>query len=153
MTKAILSTIMALFLVVSQIFAAESMHTEPHIIVVAVSCFFAAGAMIIPGISGSLLLLVLGCYEFVLAAVSDLMLSPLAIIGISSLAGVAFCSKLMSSLIKTYPGFTYYFLIGMIISSTYALWPSIPHFNQWNLLILSQPLCILLGYFFTRKLS
>lgn len=123
-----------------------SVAGEPSQIILFVTCAIAAGAMIIPGISGSLLLVIFGAYEYVLQAIDQLLIGSLAIIALASLVGIGVFSKIMNKCISQFPAYTYYFLIGMIIASSYVLLPSLSDLP-------STILFIPLGYWFTQKLG
>lgn len=80
-------------------------------IVSAVSGF----CMIIPGISGSFIMLIFGTYEIVTLAISELNLALLIPIGLSSLVGVVFGAILIENLIKRYPQATYFSILGFMV--------------------------------------
>ena len=90
----------------------------------------AAGAMIIPGISGSLLLMMLGEYYNVVYLISSLreksfaVLSPLVILAIGGVGLVAF-SKAINYLLKNHKEFTLFFIEGIITFSIIQMWLSI----------------------------
>ena len=85
--------------------------------------FVAAGTMIIPGISGSMVLMIMGVYEAILTAVSSLdiiILIPFAIgVGI----GIILVSKLIDMLLEKFYGYTYYAILGFIIGSIIFIFP------------------------------
>jgi putative membrane protein len=76
-----------------------------------------AGSIVIPGISGSVILMILGVYGIVLGAIAEMnivLLIPLAI-GLGS--GILLFSKLMDYLLNTQYSFTYYGILGFAIGS------------------------------------
>lgn len=96
----------------------------------------AASAMIIPGVSGSFILLLLGIYWNVLSSLSGLTstlfeqgfiaemrvrLYLLGSLGIGVVIGILLISKLMSWLLKKYPAPTFYAILGLIIGSIYQI--------------------------------
>lgn len=82
-----------------------------------------AAAMIMPGLSGSLVMLMLGAYQTVILAVSDMNIPILIPAGIGVLLGIVLCAKLITwCLKKVYTG-TYAVIIGMIAGSLYAIFP------------------------------
>ena len=91
-----------------------------------VSGVAAAVAMIIPGISGSFLLLALGMYGTIIAAVSDMnvmILCPLALGALVGLfAGAAFVRLLMEKV----PSYTYCLILGLVAGSIVTIFPGIP---------------------------
>ena len=76
-----------------------------------------AGAMIIPGISGSMLLLILGEYYNILSFINGIKIMPLIFVGIGIILGIVLCSKLISYLFEHYRNGTIYFILGLILSS------------------------------------
>ena len=95
----------------------------------------AAGAMIIPGISGSLLLMMLGEYYNVVYLISSLasslkeksftILSPLIILAIGIGVGLVAFSKAINYLLKNHKEFTLFFIEGIITFSIVQMWLSI----------------------------
>lgn len=91
----------------------------------------AAGAMIIPGISGSLLLMMLGEYYNVVYLISSLreksfaVLSPLVILAIGGGVGLVAFSKAINYLLKNHKEFTLFFIEGIITFSIIQMWLSI----------------------------
>lgn len=82
-----------------------------------------AGAMIIPGISGSMLLLILGEYYNILSFINGIKIMPLIFVGIGIILGIVLCSKLISYLFEHYRNGTIYFILGLILSSILGIWP------------------------------
>lgn len=88
-----------------------------------VSCVIAAAAMIMPGLSGSLVLLILGGYHTVITAVSDMNIPILIPAAIGILIGVVLCAKLITLCLKKWKNGTYAVILGLIFGSFYAIWP------------------------------
>lgn len=80
-------------------------------------------AMILPGISGSFLLLILGQYERVLAAVSEKDIITLAVFAIGCIVGLLSFSRLISWLLKNYHAITIGVLSGFMLGSINKIWP------------------------------
>lgn len=77
----------------------------------------AAGSMVLPGFSGSALLITLGEYNNVLYFVDQRMLYPLIFIALGAAPGIVLFAKLINLLMKKYPPQTYYFILGLIAAS------------------------------------
>jgi putative membrane protein len=88
-----------------------------------VSGAIAISAMILPGISGSFILLLLGQYEFILNAVRDLKADILAIFGLGCVVGIIAFSNVISWLFRRYHDATLALLTGFMIGSLNKLWP------------------------------
>ncbi len=80
-------------------------------------------AMILPGISGSFILLLLGKYEFMLNAVKDLQVSIIAIFGVGCVVGIISFSNVISWFFRKFPNATMALLTGFMLGSLNKLWP------------------------------
>ena len=80
-------------------------------------------AMILPGISGSFILLLLGKYEFILNAVNEGKLDILAVLIIGALVGIISFANLLSWLLKRFHHLTIALLAGFMIGSLNKIWP------------------------------
>jgi putative membrane protein len=80
-------------------------------------------AMILPGISGSFILLMLGLYDYVLGAVDDRDLLIIVVFGAGCIAGLASFSSLLHALLKRHHDTVLAALIGLMAGSLRVLWP------------------------------
>jgi len=80
-------------------------------------------AMILPGISGAFLLVLLGKYEFVLSAVNNRDIGPIAYIGIGAVVGLIAFSQVLGWLFAKYHDVTVALLTGLMIGSLRKIWP------------------------------
>ena len=96
----------------------------------AIGLFFAgwAGsmAMLLPGISGSFILLVLGVYSTAIGALSNFNLPIIAVIGAGVIVGFIVSSKAISYLLKHFLFITFAVIIGLIVGSLFVIYPGIP---------------------------
>lgn len=104
--------------------------------------FIAAGTMVVPGISGSFMLLLLGVYSAVLSAVSNLNIAVLIPFGIGAVAGILILAKIIDILLKKYHGATYYAIIGFIIGAIPAIYPGF----SFNLQGLASVITLIAGF-------
>lgn len=81
----------------------------------------AAVCMIIPGISGSFVMLLFGVYETITTAISEMNIIVLIPIGIGALLGILFASKLIGKLLSRYPQATYFAILGFMLGSIPAI--------------------------------
>jgi putative membrane protein len=107
--------------------------------------FFAAGAiaiiaMILPGISGSFILLMLGMYEAVLGAVNDRDLLVLGVFAIGAIIGLAAFSTLLDRMLRDHHDTVMAGLIGLMAGSLRVLWPWPDGTDTANLASPSEPL-------------
>ena len=88
-------------------------------------------AMILPGISGSFILLILGKYQYILGAVSDLVAGQnvthniliLAVFAIGAVVGILSFSKFLHWILSRWHKQTLIILAGFIIGSLVKIWP------------------------------
>lgn len=80
-------------------------------------------AMILPGISGSFLLLILGQYERILQAVNQKDVITLGLFAMGCILGLLSFSRLISWLLKNYHAVTIGLLSGFMLGSINKLWP------------------------------
>jgi putative membrane protein len=80
-------------------------------------------AMLLPGISGSFLLLMTGQYLLILHAVKDLNFAVLLPFLAGCLVGVLSFSRLISWLLREYHNATLYFMGGLLAGSLWMIWP------------------------------
>lgn len=80
-------------------------------------------AMILPGVSGSFLLLILGQYEKILSAVNQKDVLVLGIFALGCIVGLLSFSRLVSWFLKHYHALTLGLLSGFMLGSINKLWP------------------------------
>jgi len=114
----ILGTIIAYWITV--VSPAEANSTNWFIFL---SASIAICAMILPGISGSFILVLLGMYRFILGAISNLNIPVLAIFLFGALIGIIVFSNLLSWLLKKYYTGTMALLTGFMTGSLNKVWP------------------------------
>ena len=83
----------------------------------------AACAMILPGISGSLILLILGAYAPVIGALRGLDPIRIAAVGLGVVIGLLAVSRILRRLLARRRAATLSFLTGFLLGSLNALWP------------------------------
>ena len=80
-------------------------------------------AMILPGISGSFILLLLGAYATVLEAIADRELGIIAAVGIGAIGGLLSFTKLLKWVFAKYHNTTVALLSGFLLGSLNKIWP------------------------------
>ena len=80
-------------------------------------------AMLLPGISGSFVLLILNKYAYIFAAIGYLKLSVLLPFAGGALAGLVFFSRLLSYILERYYRVTVVFITGLLLASLTVIWP------------------------------
>jgi putative membrane protein len=118
----------------------------------AICGLLAAGSMLLPGFSGSALLVSLGEYENIIGFVDERIIIPIGIIGIGAVLGILYCSKLISKLMKKYPIQMIYVIVALMVTSIYKLFSEISSEFLASQILISIITCII-GYFASFLLS
>lgn len=80
-------------------------------------------AMILPGISGSFILLMIGMYAAVIGAVHDRDLTEVALVAVGAVIGLALFSSVLGWLLDTHGDRVMAALVGLMLGSLRVLWP------------------------------
>ncbi len=89
------------------------------------SGWLASTAMILPGISGSFVLVIIGVYQTVINALTEFNLPVLFTFGIGVLVGIAIMSKLLRYLLRAHTVGTYAVITGLLLGSLYVIFPGL----------------------------
>ena len=81
----------------------------------------AAVCMILPGISGSMMMVIFGVYVSVIKAVSTLDIPVLVPVGLGALVGILFGAKLVDFFLRRFPQATYFGILGLVLGSLFSL--------------------------------
>lgn len=127
----------------------------------------AALTMVVPGVSGSAILLIIGYYQPILNEITDcisgffqmdsqwimrgiLILGPMAI---GMAAGVIWVAALMEYLLKHYRGKTYWAILGLVLASPVGIFTEIMKFSVDFFTILTGAAAMAAGIFLSRKIG
>jgi putative membrane protein len=80
-------------------------------------------AMILPGLSGSFLLLLMAKYEFMMNALKELQLDVIAVFAIGCVTGLLSFSHVLNWMLKNYYNITVALLTGFMVGSLNKVWP------------------------------
>lgn len=101
----------------------KPLHMEPTSINVMLAGAIAICAMILPGISGSFILLLIGMYTPVLAAVKGFQIDTLLLFLSGCVIGLLSFSHVLSWLLRSFRDVTLVFLTGLMIGTLPKIWP------------------------------
>ncbi len=121
-----------------------------NIILLFIYGIISAASMVVPGISGSFILLLLGVYSAIISAISSLNILVLIPFGIGVVIGILIASKLINFLLEHFYGYTYFAIIGFVIGSLLAIYPGF-YFDMSGVISI---ICLVLGFissFFISK--
>jgi putative membrane protein len=96
---------------------------EPSLFLVAAAAAIAVCALVLPGVSGSFLLLALGMYEPTLSAVNDRDLSYLGVFIVGAVVGLGSFVVVLQWLLTNRRRITLVVMTGLMVGSLRALWP------------------------------
>jgi len=119
------------------------------ILLLVIAGIVAAVALVLPGISVSYMLLVLGMYEETMKAIDQFYLPYLIPLGVGVLLGIILTTRILEKAMNTYTAPTYLIILGFVIASVIEVFPGIP--SGINIIISIGT--FLIGYFAIRKLS
>src|SRR5699024_700588 len=100
-----------------------TMALEPHWYIVLPAAAIAVSALVLPGLSGSLVLLTLGLYEPSLRAVESLDFGYILVFGAGMVLGLVFIVQILKWLLEHHHATTLIILSGVMIGALRALWP------------------------------
>ena len=101
----------------------EPLSTSHSFFSIFFSGFIAISAMLLPGISGSYILLILGKYKFMLESISSLNFANISIFSLGAILGILSFSKIIHWLIINYYRATIFFLSGLMLGTLNKVWP------------------------------
>lgn len=116
----------------------------------------ASSAMLLPGISGSFMLLVFGAYGTIMYAISEFLsfnfnaVPILLTVGLGIIAGFLLSSKAIQYFLNYHTSLTYALIIGFVVGSLYAVFPGLPtSIFMWFI----SALTLIIGFFISYKLG
>jgi putative membrane protein len=98
-------------------------ETPEHPLFIFFSGFIAICAMLLPGISGSFILLILGKYAYVLDAVSHLKFGVIIPFALGCLSGLLTFARVVGWLLRKWEHTTIAVLTGLLVGSLWRIWP------------------------------
>lgn len=109
----------------------------------------AAAALILPGISVSYLLLVMGLYHELMRAISELDIIFLLPIGVGLFIGIVLLTKGLNFVMSKYPQVSYLMILGFVLGSLVEVFPGMPVGGEWIVCALA----VGIGFYFIFSLS
>lgn len=89
--------------------------------------FLLALGTIVPGVSSSFLLMIVGAYHYLLHTIATLNIWPLIPIAVGFLVCAIVLSRITAWLFKHYYSWTYYAILGILAGSILVVFPGMPH--------------------------
>lgn len=119
----IISTL--LMIAFSIILTSDSLNIsdDTNLFYILICGIIASSAMILPGISGSLILVILGVYKILVEALDNLDVKIISSFLVGAVIGVISFSKILKWLFKNYKSLAYSIILGLVIGSIEKIWP------------------------------
>ncbi len=109
----------------------------------------AAAALILPGISVSYLLLIMGLYQELMRAISEFDMTFLFPMGVGLMFGIILLTRGLEFVMHRYPQLSYLTILGFVIGSLKEVFPGLPNRSEWILCVLAAAV----GFYFIYTLS
>ena len=97
--------------------------TEISLLYILISGIIASSAMILPGISGSLILVILGVYAYLIKSIDNLEFIVIFTFILGAIIGLLGFSRILKYLFKNHRNVTYTIMLGLVIGSIEKVWP------------------------------
>ena len=119
----IISTL--LMIAFSIILTSDSLNIsdDTNLFYILICGIIASSAMILPGISGSLILVILGVYKILVEALDNLDVKIISSFLVGAVIGVISFSKILKWLFRNYKSLAYSIMLGLVIGSIEKIWP------------------------------
>lgn len=132
------------------LFTAEELPLLPQMVWLFTSAIISTIGMILPGISGSFIMLLLGVYAMTLKAITEfnlMILIPVAAgVGLGGILGV----KIVKNLILQHPQAMYLGILGLMTGSLFIIFPGFALDREGMVSLLGLVLCTGISYGFSR---
>ena len=129
-------------LIISSYIALEAPSATPNTdLFIFLSGAIAISAMILPGISGSFILVFLSKYEFILNSLNNFDIAVISIFVAGCVVGLVTLSRVFSYLFKKYNDIVVSVLVGFLLGSLFKVWPfyKVLEYDAYNEPIYTSP--------------
>ncbi len=120
----------------------------------------ASAAMVIPGVSGSMLMMAMGYYTGIISAIKNLItaltefdvssivvqLCILVPFGIGVIIGIVLIAKLIAFLLAKFESYTYSAILGLVIASPYAIFAATPMGSPSTVAVIVSVITLAAGF-------
>ena len=121
-----LIAVSALGLLPQDLFNAENSSGTVGFLLLLIAGFVTAAALVLPGISVSYLLLLLGLYDRTMSAISTLHLPFLLPLGIGLVLGIVLITRALERAMAAHPHPSYFIILGFLLGSVAEIFPGVP---------------------------
>ena len=125
--------------------------TPPLLVWIFVSGFLCAMIMMIPGISGSVILLMLGAYTVSVEAVSTFNVPIIGAVTSGIILGIVAGAKLVKMILGFFPQALYCIVLGLVIGSIFIIFPGFTLDATGGIALLLSIIFAVITYLFSRN--
>ena len=105
---------------------AQVVYESSNLIHLAVSGVLAGFSCLVPGMSVSMVLIVMGVYDFLIAAAKSLDIVTIAVVGVSFVLAMVASSKLIKFVFEKFSGMAHCMVMGFLIGSVSGIFCTLP---------------------------
>lgn len=113
------------------IFGGEGAADNTNIIIQVAAGIVAAVALVLPGISVSYMLLIMGLYDKTMKAITEFDIIFLLPMAIGLFLGIILITRVLEKAMESYPQPTYLVILGFIVGSIAQVFPGVPQNYEW----------------------
>lgn len=114
------------------------------------SSFISTIMMILPGISGSFMMLLFGCYTLVMKAIAEMNFIILVVTGVGVAIGGLVGIKLVKIMLRKHPQALYFAILGLVVGSIFSIYPGFNLDRQGIIAICGMLGCAGVSYAFGK---
>lgn len=115
-----------------------------------IAAFISTIAMILPGISGSFMLLLFGCYTLVMKAIADMNILILFVTAVGVASGGLIGIKLIKIMLRKHPQALYFAILGLMVGSIFSIYPGISMDLHGIYGVVGMCICAAVSFMFGR---
>jgi len=110
-----------------------------------------AAVIILPGVSGAVILLLFGVYPIAMEVISTLHLPLLSLMAAGALTGGVMGILVLKKMLKSHPQALYFAILGLIIGSIFSIYPGFTMNHEGILCVILAIVFMFASYAFSRK--
>lgn len=134
------------------VFAGDGLTGMESLILQLAGGVIVAVSLILPGISVSYMLVVLGLYESTIGAIGKMDIISIMPLAAGCVIGIILTTKILEMCMKRYPFATYLVILGFIIGSVAAVYPGFPATpEEWTVSVLLFAVGFICIYLLSKK--
>ena len=128
-------------------------HENTNLIYIALSGALAGFSSLIPGMSVSMILIVMGVYDYLIASAKALDIVTLFVVGVAFLLSIIASSKLIKFIFSKFSGMAHFMVMGFLIGSVSGIFATLPKdgSNLAGIIMLCLGLAISLAFVYLGK--